>query len=92
MDGDGDEDEEPSFDLYESPCVFDVSNDAFTTEKIDSFEPCDMDFYGGCDYEDISDIQPFVGADGPEDVAGLEAGGGAGGARGDRDVADPHQE
>jgi hypothetical protein len=42
-----DEDEELTFDVYESPCTFAASNDEFTPQDIDAFEPC-KNFYGGC--------------------------------------------
>jgi hypothetical protein len=43
------------FDIYISPCVIEVSNDAFTPEDIDAMKVCEKDFYGGC----IDDIAGF---------------------------------
>ena len=45
---DEDEDEEFTYAVYESPCIIKASNDEFTPQEIDAFEPCTTDFYGGC--------------------------------------------
>jgi hypothetical protein len=59
-----DEDEELPFYVYESPCLFKASNEEFTPQEIDNFEPCTTDFYGGCveeasvlDNDDSIDVQ-----------------------------------
>ena len=45
---DEDEDEESTYDVYESPCIIKASNEEFTAQEIDAFEPCTTEFYGGC--------------------------------------------
>jgi hypothetical protein len=44
-----------AYDLYESPCILEVSNDEFSPKTIDTFDVCDLDFYGGC-MEDAGDL------------------------------------
>jgi hypothetical protein len=42
------DDTEDGFSVYESPCLFQVSNDEYTPADIDKIEICDILFYGGC--------------------------------------------
>ena len=44
------------YDYYKSPCLFEASNDAYSPEKIDAFEVCQTNFYGGC-HEDLQSLE-----------------------------------
>lgn len=51
-------DDEPFFDLYESPCLVKASNDAFSYQDYQDFgRMCNETFFGGCSYDDVADLQ-----------------------------------
>ncbi|KAG7338303.1 hypothetical protein IV203_024011 [Nitzschia inconspicua] len=53
-----DDDIQILFDVYESPCAFKASNDAFSSHDVQEFTLlCSETFFGGCTYDTFEEIQ-----------------------------------